>query len=63
MHPRKGEGLKHKKSKDDIEEKIKHSFELKEAAKNLLALAKETVEIAIEQSEEKALHFIQEALK
>lgn len=47
----------------EIEEKIKHSFELKEASKKLLALAKEAVEIAIEQSEAKALHIIQEVIK
>lgn len=45
-----------------IEEKIKNSFELKEASKNLLELAKKAVEVAIEHNEEKALRLLSQYL-
>ncbi len=45
-----------------IEEKIKHSFELKEASKNLLELAKKAVEVAIEHNEEEALSLLSQYL-
>lgn len=41
-----------------IEEKIKESFELKEKSKQLLDLAKQAVEIAIEKDEDEAILFI-----
>jgi len=40
-----------------IEEKIKKSFELKEASKQLLDLAKKAVEVAIEKDEDEAMEF------
>ncbi|MCT7550537.1 restriction endonuclease subunit S [Aliarcobacter butzleri] len=43
---------------NQIEEKIKKSFELKEESKKLLDLAKRIVEIAIEKDEEEAIKFI-----
>ena len=41
-----------------IEEKIKESFKLKESSKELLEVAKRTVEIAIEDGEDKAMKYI-----
>jgi len=43
-----------------IEEKIKESFKLKEESKQLLEVAKRAVEIAIEDSEDVAMEFIDE---
>ncbi|MBN2824030.1 MAG: restriction endonuclease subunit S [Campylobacterales bacterium] len=43
----------------EIETKIKESFALKEESKRLLEVAKRAVEIAIEQSEEEALEFVE----
>ena len=43
-----------------IETKIKTSFQLKTESKNLLALAKRAVEVAIEEGEERALEVIKE---
>nr|WP_321778852.1 hypothetical protein [Sulfurimonas sp.] len=44
-----------------IEEKIKESFKLKEASKQLLEVAKRAVEIAIEDGEDLAMEFIGES--
>ncbi|MCV6608285.1 MAG: hypothetical protein OIF32_08740, partial [Campylobacterales bacterium] len=43
-----------------IESKIKESFKLKEESKNLLELAKRSVEIAIEEDEKSALKYVEE---
>lgn len=51
-----------KSIQSQIEEKIKNSFELKEASKNLLELAKKAVEVAIEHNEEKALRLLSQYL-
>ena len=47
---------------NQIEEKIKKSFELKEDSKQLLDLAKKAVEIAIEKDENEAVEFINEQI-
>lgn len=48
---------------NQIEEKIKKSFELKEDSKQLLDLAKKAVEIAIEKDENEAMKFMEEKIK
>ncbi len=47
---------------NQIEEKIKKSFELKEQSKKLLDLAKRSVEVAIEKNEDEAIKIISETL-
>ena len=47
---------------NQIEEKIKKSFELKEDSKQLLDLAKKAVEIAIEKDENEAIKIINEEI-
>ena len=46
-----------------IEDKIKHSFQLKEQSQQLLDLAKHAVEVAIEQDELTAMELIVDKMK